>query len=229
MAVYHLKLGKLLMDLNEVISIIEHPQMSFQADRDTVRLPWDVTPSEYLRFAQEDLEGNDRRSAVNALSNAKRALECQVDSLMLVFEMEDTSSKWHFPKKIEALERIGIIAPRILTKINRHRNEMEHDYCCPSIDVVVDFVDVVGLFIEATRIHIVDRRRAWEFDLGDGYGAWAELCNRRIRVGHGRRHTVGAIEDFTVNAGSEEFFRLLSTIGRETEWQSSGLFDWRAS
>ena|SRR5690349_12495618 len=124
------------MDLNEVISIIEHPQMSFQTDRDTMPLPWDVTPCEYLRFAQKDLKGNDRRSTVNALSNAKRALECQTDSLMLAFEMEDVASRWNFPKKVEALERISIIAPRILAKINRHRNEMEHEYWCPSIDVV---------------------------------------------------------------------------------------------
>jgi len=215
------------MDLKELISIIEHPQMSFQTDRDTVRLPWDVTPSEYHRFAQKDLEGKDRRSSVNALSNAKRALECQIDSLILVFEVEESSSKWNFPKKIDVLERIGIIAPRILAKINRHRNEMEHDYCCPSIDMVADFVDVVALFMEATRIHIVDRRCAWEFDLGDGYGAWVELGNGQIRVGHGCRHTASMRQDFTINAGSEEFFHLLSTIGRETEWQSSGLFNWR--
>jgi hypothetical protein len=159
---------------------------------------------------------------VNALSNAKRALECQIDSLMLAFELEELARKWNFPKKIEALSKVGIIAPRVLAKINRHRNEMEHAYCCPSLEAVADFVDVAALFLEATRIHIDDRRSAWDFDLGDGYGAWVALGGHKLRVGHGSRYTTRMVEDFVVDAGSGEFFLLLNAIGRQTEWQTSG-------
>jgi hypothetical protein len=44
---------------------------------------WDLSPSELLTFADNDLaRGSDRYALVNALSNAKRALHCQVDSIL---------------------------------------------------------------------------------------------------------------------------------------------------
>jgi hypothetical protein len=213
------------MDLSEVISIIENPGVWFQAERDTISLPWDVKSSEYLRFAETDVQSNDRRGAVNALANAKRALECQIDSLIIAFEMANIASRWRFPAKVEALGKIGLVAPRILAKVNRHRNEMEHKYICPPLEVVRDFVDVVALFIESTKFHIADRRCTWVFDLGEGQGARVELGSGYIRFSSLRKGD----ESVEVAAGSEGFFRLLYTIGRETEWQSSGILDWRAS
>lgn len=47
-----------------------------------VELKFDVTPHEYLEFMEEDLKGEDKRNLINALSNAKRALDCQIESLL---------------------------------------------------------------------------------------------------------------------------------------------------
>lgn len=146
------------MDLAAVVSFLQQPDLTYEEDlRDSVKLPWEITPYEYVQFAQLDIDGTDKRSTINALSNAKRGLECQIDSLMLAFGMGTLAERWSVPKKLEVLQELGVIAPRILTKINRHRNEMEHEYTCPKHDVVGDFVDVVALFVHATNIHINDR------------------------------------------------------------------------
>jgi hypothetical protein len=206
------------MEIDEVISIIELPGRFFQSERDSVSPPWDISPNEYLKFAQKDIESGDRRGAVNALSNAKRALGCQIDSLMIAFGLGKLAKKWDLPVKIKALVDIGIVAPPILSKINRHRNEMEHEYSCPPIGVVGDFVDVVALFIEATKFHINDRRYIWEFGDG-GQGVRLQLNEGHIQVRLDRNPR----ECQDIPAGSEEFFRLLRAISRQTEWETSGV------
>ena len=44
------------------------------------------------------------------------------------------------------------------------RDSMEHRYSCPDREVIEDFVDVVGLFLQATARYIDDRRCQIEFE-----------------------------------------------------------------
>jgi hypothetical protein len=206
------------MEIDEVISIIELPGKWFMCERDGISTPWDIAPNEYLKFAEKDIEGGDRRGAVNALSNAKRALGCQIDSLMIAFGLREIARNWGLPHKLKSLTDMGIVAPRILSKINRHRNEMEHEYSCPPVEVVNDFVDVVALFIEATKFHINDRRCMWEFGDG-GQGVRLELREGYIHVRLDRNPK----ECYEIPAGSDAFFRLLHAISRQTEWETSGV------
>jgi hypothetical protein len=204
------------MEFNEVIQFIKDPDTSFEVDRDFLRLPWDLTAIDYIRFAQQDIEGADKRSTVNALSNAKRAMECQLDSLMLAFGLESVARKWNVPEKLGVLRRLGVIAPRILEKINQHRNRLEHEYFCPAHEVVNDFVDVVHLFIDATKVHINDRRCAWEFsDDGCVHICRVELGNNLICVTFPRRSSTRL--EFPV--GGDEYWQILGTIGHTTDWQ----------
>lgn len=137
---------------------------------DTVKLPWDILPSDYVKFAQKDLEGSGKRSIVNALSNIKRALECQIDSLLFALDLTTKSKKLNVPSKLKLLNDIGVIAPNVLRKVNKYRNEMEHEYSCPDSDAAMDFVDVVCLFVEATKHHIYDRGCEWYVDISESKG-----------------------------------------------------------
>lgn len=116
--------------------------------------------AEFLRFAEKDLEAfdsqNDERHLDNALSNAKRALHCQIDSILGALGLSTLAEKqnWNFPKKIEMLNSVGILAPRILTKINRARNLLEHAYRHPDHKDVLDFVDIVALFMGSTQTYV---------------------------------------------------------------------------
>lgn len=57
----------------------------------------------------------------------------------------------NFPTKLDKLNQLGIIAPRILKKINHIRNLLEHQYKIPKKEEVEDAIDVAMLFIEYTN------------------------------------------------------------------------------
>jgi hypothetical protein len=202
------------MTLNEIVAFIANPNTYYEVVRDSVNLPWDITPSQYLDFAQLDVAGEDARSAINALSNAKRALECQLDSLMIAFGMHEVASSWHVPQKLTFLKEIGVVAPRILTKINRYRNAMEHEYTYHPLETVADFVDVVALFLQATGPHISDRCFEWEFGTEERTSLQVHLDETLIRVYDGNRHRCGAKLYFETKAGSSEYTTLLAAVTR---------------
>lgn len=115
---------------------------------------YEICAEDFLNFAIEDSKGQDLRSWVNALGNVKRAIECRVDSLLYNYCLHKKSEKerWDFPKKIEIIQQLGIVAPRILKKINKKRNELEHRYVKPTKADVDDALDVATLFLAYTKL-----------------------------------------------------------------------------
>jgi hypothetical protein len=110
-------------------------------------------PRTYFEFAVADLESEDtKRSCVNALSNAKRAVHFQIDLIAQAFGIQEVASpkKLSFPPKLEFCINCGVVGPRILRKLNRIRNAMEHEYYIPNKEETENFVDVVELFLAAT-------------------------------------------------------------------------------
>jgi len=107
-------------------------------------------PIDYLTFARQDLVERDTRALINALGNIKRAIECQLDVFLEMYGLLKLSmkEKWAFPKKIDVVRKIGIVAPSILKLINSKRNKMEHYHKKPRRKEVVEFLDVAELFIE---------------------------------------------------------------------------------
>ena len=80
---------------------------------------YEITPEDFLSFAEKDILQGDVRGLVNGLSNAKRAIDCQVETLLACFGLPPVRS---FPKKMDILTEIGVIASRIVTKVIRARN-----------------------------------------------------------------------------------------------------------
>ena len=111
------------------------------------------SPQLYLDFATSDLSDPDStRNRVNALSNAKRALHFRIDLLADALGFDDSpfKKKNNFPEKLEFCGKCGVVAPRILGKVNRVRNALEHEYYLPARDETENFVDVTELFLAAT-------------------------------------------------------------------------------
>jgi len=116
--------------------------------------PFEIDANQFRGFAIEDSKTDSVHGRVNALSNIKRAIECRIDELLYFYCLYIKSKRenWNFPKKIEILGELGIIAPRILTKINQQRNLLEHEYINPSPENVDDALDVAILFLGYTDI-----------------------------------------------------------------------------
>lgn len=120
----------------------------------TIETDFDISPDEFLNFAKHDLAAKYNHHLVNSLSNTKRAIDSQLDSLLIGFGLSKKAKNWHFPAKIDFLNRIGIISPRILNKINKKRNLLEHEYRNPTEEEVEDALDVAELFIIYTNKYL---------------------------------------------------------------------------
>jgi len=118
-----------------------------------IELPFQITQKNFLYYAEYDLNKEYNHHLINSLSNIKRSIDCQLDCLLYRFGLLEKSRKedWNFPKKIDCLNKIGVISPRILIKINQKRNLLEHEYIFPIKDDVIDAFDVAMLFIAYTE------------------------------------------------------------------------------
>jgi hypothetical protein len=145
------------MTIDEMLTIIEGPSACFIAyGYDSVDVPFPISSAEYLKFAEEDLKEDSERGRVNALSNSKRSLDARIESVLIGFGFHKIAKteNWKMPRKLSFLSDLGILTPRVLTKLNRTRNLIEHEFHCPTREQVEDFVDVVALFNESTKIYL---------------------------------------------------------------------------
>ncbi|SHL96316.1 hypothetical protein [Mucilaginibacter sp. OK098] len=137
----------------DLLTLLDDVDTKFsQTHVSTLETPFDISPAEFIKYAEFDLTSSYDHKAVNALSNAKRAMDGQLDSLLLSFGYYKTSQKgyWGFPKKIDLVKELGIIAPRILNKVNKQRNLLEHQFIKPELTIVEDFLDIAMLFVAST-------------------------------------------------------------------------------
>lgn len=145
------------MTIDEILQVLESKSAYFDSNgHETVQVPFPIKPEEYLYFAETDIEESSTRGLVNALSNAKRSLDARVDSVLIAFGLFQIARdrRWTVPKKLEKLSTLGVLTPRVLTKLNRTRNLIEHEFHCPTREQVEDFIDVVALFNESTRLYL---------------------------------------------------------------------------
>ncbi|HSY62732.1 MAG TPA: hypothetical protein VK796_12695 [Cytophaga sp.] len=139
------------MRLQTVIQNLAHPDTrATTASLKSINLGFDIGPQDFYLLAEKDFETDN---TVNCLSNAKRALDAQVNSLLIVFGFDNKLRK-SFPDKIEILNAVGVIAPRILLKINEQRNLLEHEFKRPNKDKVEDFLNITALFLASTSRYI---------------------------------------------------------------------------
>ncbi|MDY0384728.1 hypothetical protein [Trichlorobacter sp.] len=109
---------------------------------------FDLSPEDFIRFAELDLAQDDERSLVNALGNAKRAIDCRTDIIISALKLSPKRLKL---SKLSILKEIGALAPRILNKVRSARNLLEHEYVLPTRELVEDAVDVAMLFEAAAH------------------------------------------------------------------------------
>lgn len=110
---------------------------------------FEIEPEDFLDYAELDLQKNDNHSLVNALSNSKRAIDCSAEKIIKIFNLKPRTN--NFPSKLELLQEIGVVAPRIINKVNKNRNFLEHKFKVPSKENVEDALDIANLFVSAVN------------------------------------------------------------------------------
>jgi len=122
-----------------------------------------TSPIEFLTLAEEDFERGGLAALVNATTNAKRAIVCQLDQLLISFGYP--SLRWNVPKKIERLRALGLLAPSLLRKVVDIRNILEHEYATPELEKVEEALDVASLFVMSASAMFIPFDDVLEFSL----------------------------------------------------------------
>jgi hypothetical protein len=143
---------------------------------------FEITPKEYLKFAKQDLKDNSDRALVNALSNAKRSIDCLIESTLqgLSINIEKNGLINNFCNKVLSKENKSIepmilklftalgFAPSVLiTKVRKIRNDIEHEYKLPKKEDVIEAIEVAELLIhsveskriKSSEILLIDKNR----------------------------------------------------------------------
>jgi uncharacterized protein YutE (UPF0331/DUF86 family) len=153
---------ELLEKLPIDIVIVKGATSFMWGDCDQIDCPFDLAPLDYIEFAEKDLEEDSLRGNLNAMHNAKRAVSCAIDSIFwnYGFQKQSTAS---FPEKLDIIKSMGLVSPRIVRKLIKSRNILEHRYGKIESLQAEDAVDVAGLFVHALALFFSQRKNQYSF------------------------------------------------------------------
>lgn len=155
------------MNFSEFLERNIKPQEFYWVDPDeasSLDFPFEITAKEFVAYANRDLDTAGNHGLANALSNAKRAIDCQVDAVTNVLGIK---KERFFPKKADKFSELGLMAPRVIKRINQLRNYLEHEFKIPEQERVEDAVDTATLFVELTQRVFRNFQTAFKFGGGD--------------------------------------------------------------
>ncbi len=149
-----------------------HDEYTIGDSASWVKIDFDssINPTKYLSFARKDIEiEKTDRTFINSISNAKRALHLQVETISKAFgfKSKKTKNNVNFHDHLEFCEKCGVLTPKILKSINKIRNAIEHDYYTPTEIEAEEFIDIVELFIAATDKYIYQFPESLDITLND--------------------------------------------------------------
>ncbi|SSR05125.1 Uncharacterised protein [Acinetobacter baumannii] len=124
---------------------------------------FDFKPEDYLYFAKSDLMEKDKRGLINALTNAKRAIDCLIENILKNFDIKikkipkvaldfceevlGDESKNIKPLSFRLFCALGL-SPIILVKeVRSLRNKVEHEFNNPQKEDVLRACEVAELLI----------------------------------------------------------------------------------
>lgn len=125
---------------------------------------FEITPADFLRFAHQDFNSGDKKGLINGLTNAKRAIDCQIDKFLSCIgytpnlELPPNAkeyikrrivlkSRTDFPQKLRLLYALDVAPIGLISKIRGLRNLLEHEYKLPSEHEVTEGLEIATLFI----------------------------------------------------------------------------------
>ena len=141
-----------------VIDNIE--QMRFQLEEmkpTSLDFPsFEVTPFDYIVFAEKALKTDSLESRINCVSHLKHAIDCELDTFLHILNLDTLlhilnpkRDKASVAEKIGITGRIGVFNSRSLVKLNQIRNKMEHAYVEPEIQDLEVYSELVQAFVYA--------------------------------------------------------------------------------
>ncbi|MBO1109891.1 hypothetical protein J2R62_17120 [Plesiomonas shigelloides] len=128
-----------------------------------------LTPRDFVAFAEKDLDAESigPYQLVNATSNLKRAVDCQLDLLLSFLGLDGLYRQKHLgvDRKLGFFKEAGVFNARSLEKLNKFRNRLEHHYEVPNVQDVDAYFDVVSAFVTIGENLVSNLMSAYEVHL----------------------------------------------------------------
>lgn len=157
-----------MKDIRKIDDLIQFVLQADEIDYDSsysadMTIPiYDISPEEFLDFAENAIASKSKAGMINAISNLKRALDCEMDVFFESINLKNIVDKKNlkFKKKTQFLADIGFFPTQTINKLNSIRNKMEHEYKIPEIsdlqayyELAWSVVKIVDLYIELLYRH----------------------------------------------------------------------------
>lgn len=163
------------VNLEELFKIaeIDYTRLYIDCDMGTIGFEskYSLSGEDYLKFAKSDLaEGSDIRARINAVTNAKRAIDCQIDNILYTLHYDlkngsktisdymidkycDSESKKALKKtpKLAFISALNLSSLVLISEMRELRNSIEHIYSIPKSREAKKAVEVAELFIGQTN------------------------------------------------------------------------------
>lgn len=155
-----------------------------------------VTPREYLKYAKQDLKDTSNKGLINALSNAKRSIDCLIDATLMglniniknnlpkeAVEFSNTilvgEDKNIQPNQLKLFCALGFAPSFLISEVRLLRNKIEHDFELPEINDVKKAIEVAELLIETVDNKGVHSYTLSIFDANKGQKIYIENYDYR--------------------------------------------------
>lgn len=118
---------------------------------------YDITAEQFLEFAKNAISFETKESIVNAVSNLKRAIDCEMDLFFESMNIKRIFDKNNlkFEIKSKFFLDAGLLPTHSINKLNTIRNKLEHEYQMPQIsdvrtyyELAWDVVKIIELYLE---------------------------------------------------------------------------------
>ena len=126
---------------------------------------FEISPKDFLNFSKQDFKADDKHGNINALTNTKRAIDCQTDKVFFSIGLDPNDfpntvesfisnaknpPKKDLPIKLRFLQTIDFAPAKIIANVRKIRHDLEHFYKKPSNEEVSSAIELAELFIQAT-------------------------------------------------------------------------------
>ncbi|SFI11598.1 hypothetical protein [Halpernia frigidisoli] len=128
---------------------------------------FDLKPRDFIRYAKDDLNNNDKKGFVNSLTNSKRAIDCQIDTIFYNYGIsfdkipsasekliESLNVNNDLPHKLKMIQALKFSPSNLTTKTRNFRNRLEHYYQIPNEKEIRESLEIAELFIQSCESKI---------------------------------------------------------------------------
>ncbi|XZW59374.1 hypothetical protein ACT40J_09630 [Acinetobacter baumannii] len=143
---------------------LDHKNLSVKySDNINFRKYFDLIPEDYLSFAKKDLKQRDERGLINALSNAKRAIDCLIENTLKNFDINikklpkvalnfceevlNEEDKQISPFSLRLFCALGLSPSILISEVRSLRNRVEHEFSNPQKKDVLRACEVAELLV----------------------------------------------------------------------------------